>query len=166
MRLLKSHLSFRFGDISIAAGDPAFKNYTQACHVDTADEIKVSCPLQCSACAGCLVQRMCSGLNFAQGNISNPGLGYADIAYSRLLLPPPVAPILGSANPQYGICNAYLPNDTVLNRYVSGLQAICPKSRCDCFLQRLKPPYLQVPLHCAVFCGKWLLCGPGKERDS
>ena len=51
-----------------------------------------------------------------QGNMTNPDAGYNMIQYSGLTLPPPVAPITGSLAPESGICNAYLPNDTILNR--------------------------------------------------
>ena len=53
-----------------------------------------------------------------QSNLTNPDAGYNTIDYAALTLPPPVAPITGPLAPGSGICNAYLPNDTILNRYI------------------------------------------------
>ena len=56
-------------------------------------------------------------VNPLQGNLTNPDPGYSSIDYDSLTLPPPVAGITGPLAPESGICNAYLPNDTILNRY-------------------------------------------------
>ena len=48
--------------------------------------------------------------------MTNPDAGYNTIDYDSMTLPPPVASITGLQAPASGICNAYLPNDSILNR--------------------------------------------------
>ena len=63
-----------------------------------------------------------------QGNLSNPTVPYYQIGYVNKTFPSQVAPILGPEDVgSSGLCNAYLPTDTALNRCTVSSQ---PKAAC------------------------------------
>lgn len=77
---------------------------------------------------------------FMQGNLTNPTVPYYQLNYANLPFPPQTAPIQPPLDVNSsGSCNAYLPNDTTLNRWSSQPLALLSECKLTARLTAFKP---------------------------